>query len=163
MRHEVLEQARHDTLLQQAKRDALARLKQAVADTESALDFEAAFTQLADTMQHILDTAVASGKRHVWMCYEDHNTYAVPKKPRFMIRATAEEMDQLMSDLECLRIGVEDVTKLDTKFTYEGLPFFSSVDVYHATARAVAQRRIEVEISRRSAVSFFRQPHPPTP
>ena len=88
----------------------------------------------------------------MWMVYEDNETWAVPKRPKFVIRDTAEKIDELIKHMEYSRDCMGQQSARDTHFSAEPIREFESVEVYKQLEDAYIQGMIEAERAR-----FFRQ------
>lgn len=89
-------------------------------------------------------------KEYTWMVYEDNQTWAIPKRPKFVIKGTTEAVDRLVKQLNYDREEQGQPMLRDTKMTADIIRSFDSVEQYNELVEAKRQSIYEDELNRRA-------------
>jgi hypothetical protein len=98
---------------------------------------------------------LVSPPRLVWMIFEDNQTWAVPKRPKFIIEGTSEDVDALITEIEFSRTAMGAAMARDTRLVAEPIRLFADVEQYRACERAVFESRMISELNHRTRVGFL--------
>jgi hypothetical protein len=92
--------------------------------------------------------------QHTWMIFEDNKTWAVPKRPKFVIKGSSQEIDSLIKRLEMTRYALGHNLAQDTHLSAEPIRTFESVDSYDAQEKAHFEAMLLNDVRMRATVSF---------
>ena len=89
-----------------------------------------------------------------WMIFEDNVTWAIPKRPKFVITGTQTDIEKLIERIEFSRIAVGYPMAPDTHLTAEPIRMFESIDKYNELETAHYKKCIDADIKHRARCSF---------
>ena len=89
-----------------------------------------------------------------WMIFEDNKAWAIRKRPKFVVKGTAEAVESLIKRLEQARYVLGHDMSSDTYLRSEPIRSFESVESYDAQETEHFEKMMQTRVAAEAAVSF---------